>query len=48
MMESNLDDYNSFYQLSKPHRSLVAREGEESQEDNSKIGSARDNLEAQM
>ena len=48
MTESNLDEKNSFYHLSKPRRSLLAREGEESQEDSLKIGSVRNNSEAQM
>lgn len=36
-MELNSDVHNTFYQLSKIRHLLVIREGEESQEDNSKI-----------
>ena len=38
-MESDLNEYNSFYQCSKIHQLLVLRGGEESQEDNLKITS---------
>ena len=46
MTESNLDEWNSFYQLSKICHLLVIREGEESQEDSLKITSDENFLEA--
>ena len=46
MKESNLDEYNSFYQFSKSCHLPVAREGEESQEDILKIRSDENFLES--
>ena len=48
MMVSNLDKHNWFYHLSNPYHSLVAREGEKSQEDSSKIRSIENILGAPM
>jgi hypothetical protein len=45
MMEYNLDEYNSFYQLLKICHLLVIREGEESQEDSLKIRSDKNCME---
>ena len=48
MMESNLDKYNSFYHPLKSYHLLVAKEGEESQEDSSKIRSVENFMGAHM
>ena len=39
MIESNFDEENSFYHLSKSHHLSMTKEGEESQEDSLKIRS---------
>ena len=48
MIELNLDEWNSFYHLSKLLHLLVIRECEESQEDNSKIRSVENFLESSI
>lgn len=47
-MDSNLDEYNTFYQLLNPRHQLVAQVGEESHEDSLKIKSVLKNPKSQM